>query len=73
MGHSGARQSAAAIAERLSKELAAVLATEDVAQRFAPLGVVPSRKAPADFRALIESETARWAEIVKSAGIVRRR
>jgi hypothetical protein len=34
-----------------------------------PLGVTASRASPAQFQALIESDTARWAEIAKSVGI----
>jgi tripartite-type tricarboxylate transporter receptor subunit TctC len=58
-----------AAATRLTKELAAILAEADVAERLKPLGVTSSRSTPEEFRALLESDTARWADIVKSAGI----
>jgi tripartite-type tricarboxylate transporter receptor subunit TctC len=58
-----------AIAARLTAALQAVLDTPDFAARLQPLGVAPAHVAPAQFRALIASDTARWAEIVKSAGI----
>src|SRR5262249_43443011 len=58
-----------AIAARLSAELAAVLAAPDFATRLEPLGVAPSHSTPKEFRALIESDTARWAEIVRTVGI----
>jgi tripartite-type tricarboxylate transporter receptor subunit TctC len=58
-----------AVAARLTKELSAILAEADFAERLTPLGVTPSRSTPEQFRALLESDTARWAEIVKSAGI----
>jgi len=57
------------IAARLSAELKTILATPDMATRLEPLGVTPSRSSPGQFRALLESDTARWAEIVKTVGI----
>jgi tripartite-type tricarboxylate transporter receptor subunit TctC len=58
-----------AIATRLSAELRTILDSPDVATRLVPLGVTPSRASPAQLGALIASDTARWAEIVKSVGI----
>lgn len=60
----------AEIVTRLHKELSAVLADPDFATKLEPLGVAPSTKSPEEFRALLESETARWAEIVRSVGVV---
>lgn len=57
------------VAGRLARELKAVLDAPEFAARLAPLGVTVSRASPAQFRALIESDTARWADIVKSVGI----
>ena len=57
------------IAARLTADLEAILASREFATRLAPLGVTVSQASPAQFRALIESDTARWAEIVKSVGI----
>jgi tripartite-type tricarboxylate transporter receptor subunit TctC len=59
----------APIAARLSAELKTILAAPDFAMRLEPLGVTPSRSTPDQFRALLESDTARWAEIVKTVGI----
>jgi tripartite-type tricarboxylate transporter receptor subunit TctC len=58
-----------AIAARLSKEFKTILEAPEFAQRLAPLGVTASRASPAQFQALIESDTKRWADIVKSVGI----
>jgi tripartite-type tricarboxylate transporter receptor subunit TctC len=62
-----------AVAARLTAELRAVLDTAEFATRLAPLGVAPTHVAPDvapdQFRALIASDTARWADIVKAAGI----
>ena len=57
------------IAARLTGELKAIIDSDETASRLEPLGVTPSHASPAQFRALIESDTARWAEIVNSAGI----
>ena len=57
------------IAARLTADLKAILDSDEFATRLAPLGVTASHASPAQFRALIESDTARWAEIVKSVGI----
>jgi tripartite-type tricarboxylate transporter receptor subunit TctC len=57
------------IAARLSKDLKAILDSPEFATRLAPLGVTVSHASPAQFRALIESDTKRWADIVKSVGI----
>ena len=57
------------IAARLSKDLKAILDSPEFATRLAPLGVTASHASPAQFRALIESDTKRWADIVKSVGI----
>ncbi len=60
---------APAIAARLTAELRAILDAPDFVTRLEPLGVTPARASPDQFRALIESDTARWAEIVKTVGI----
>jgi tripartite-type tricarboxylate transporter receptor subunit TctC len=60
---------APAIAARLTAEVQAVLDTPEFATRLQPLGVAPAHVAPAQFRALIARDTARWAAIVKAAGI----
>jgi tripartite-type tricarboxylate transporter receptor subunit TctC len=57
------------IAARLTRELKSILDSPEFATRLVPLGVTTSRTSPAQFRALIEGDTARWADIVKSVGI----
>jgi tripartite-type tricarboxylate transporter receptor subunit TctC len=53
----------------LTEDLKAILDSHEHATRLAPLGVTASHASPAQFRALIESDTARWGDIVKSVGI----
>jgi tripartite-type tricarboxylate transporter receptor subunit TctC len=57
------------IAARLTQDLKAVIESQDFATRLVPLGVTASRATPAQFRALLESDTARWADIVNATGI----
>ena len=57
------------LAARLTRDLKAILDSPEFATRLVPLGVARSGASPAQFRALIESDTARWADIVKSVGI----
>ena len=57
------------IAARLIGELKAILASGEFATRLEPLGVTVSHASPEQFRGLIESDSARWADIVKSVGI----
>jgi tripartite-type tricarboxylate transporter receptor subunit TctC len=57
------------IAARLTEELKAILESDEFATRLVPLGVTASRASPAQFQVLIESDTARWADIAKSVGI----
>lgn len=57
------------VAARLTKDFRAILESPEFAARLGPLGVTPSRATPAQLGALIESDTARWADIVKTVGI----
>jgi tripartite-type tricarboxylate transporter receptor subunit TctC len=57
------------IAARLTKELKAIVESSEFVTRLGPLGVTAARATPAQFGALIESDTARWADIVRSVGI----
>ncbi len=58
-----------AIVERLSREIANVLRTPDVAQTFNERGIEPVGNTPAEFRAFIESETKRWLKVAQDAGV----
>lgn len=58
-----------AIVERLSKEARAALESPDVKEFFASQGFHVGGGTPAEFQALVASEVARWAEIVKSGNV----
>jgi tripartite-type tricarboxylate transporter receptor subunit TctC len=59
----------AEIVARLHKDVVAVLAVPDIRERFVREGMDVVAGTPQEFAAYIRSETAKWAKIVKSAGI----
>lgn len=58
-----------AVVAKLHGEIARALAAPDVRERFTNLAVEPRTNSPEAFRALIESDLARWAKVVRDAGI----
>jgi tripartite-type tricarboxylate transporter receptor subunit TctC len=58
-----------AIVERLNAELAKAVATPQVRERFASLGVEPVSTSPNEFGDLIASEVDRWTKVVRDAQI----
>ena len=54
---------------KLHSEITSALASADVRERFAALAVEPRTNTPEQFRALVESDLARWAKVVRDAGI----
>jgi tripartite-type tricarboxylate transporter receptor subunit TctC len=59
----------AAIVGRLNRELRDVLADADTRQRFAQRGIDPAPGTAQEFAALIHSEVAKWAKVIRAAGI----
>ncbi len=57
------------IVERLQREIAAVLHTPAVRERYALLGIEPSGDTPEQFAAQIRADLAMWGPIVKAAGV----
>ena len=55
--------------DRLSSEVATIVRIPDVRTRLAELGVEPSGNTPAEFRAFMEAEVARWAKVIDAAKI----
>jgi tripartite-type tricarboxylate transporter receptor subunit TctC len=53
----------------LQRQMAGALKRPDVKERFARLGAEPVGGTPEEFGALIKSEIAKWAKVVKEAGI----
>jgi tripartite-type tricarboxylate transporter receptor subunit TctC len=63
------RRTPAAIVDRLNREINAALADPGMKARFADLGGEPLAGSSADFGKLIVDETAKWANVVKFAGL----
>ena len=57
----------AAIVDRLNAEIVKALASPDVRERLAALGVEPVGNSPSEFAAMQKSESARWAKLAKEA------
>lgn len=59
----------APVLERLEKETRAALASPDLQQRLAALGVQAVGSGSAEFQRFVQAETAKWARVVKTSGI----
>src|SRR5580693_3013178 len=58
-----------AIVERLNREINAGLADPGILAHMAEVGAVPLLYSPAEMRALIARDAAKWARVVEQAGI----
>jgi len=58
-----------AIVDRLSAETARILKLPDVNERLSGLGAQPVGGTPAEFAAFIQSETVKWAKVIKDANV----
>jgi tripartite-type tricarboxylate transporter receptor subunit TctC len=59
----------AEIVDLLHRKTVAIVALADVRQRLATLGFSPIGDTPAQFAAFLKAEGARWAEVIRAAGI----
>lgn len=57
------------IIDRLNKEIARAIADPKIAGMFVKLGTQPVSTSPEEFAALIKSEQAKYAKVIKDAGI----
>ncbi|MEQ1774027.1 MAG: tripartite tricarboxylate transporter substrate binding protein [Burkholderiales bacterium] len=57
------------IAERINSEVRRMLATDDMKQRLAFEGAVPSPMQASEFSALVRHEIAKWRKVVKTSGV----
>jgi tripartite-type tricarboxylate transporter receptor subunit TctC len=69
LGVGAPRNTPAEIVSKLNREINAGLADPKVNARLASLGGTPLPGSPSDFGKLIASETAKWAKVIKFAGI----
>jgi len=58
----------AEVVNRLQQETAKALNAPAVKERLNAQGAIPSGNTPAEFAALIDAETRKWAEVVKASG-----
>jgi tripartite-type tricarboxylate transporter receptor subunit TctC len=58
-----------AIVDRLHRETVRILALPDVRKKFEDQGLEVVGSTPAEFAALIKSEGAQWAQVIKKAGL----
>jgi tripartite-type tricarboxylate transporter receptor subunit TctC len=57
------------IVSRLHREIAGIVRTREFAERLAADGAVPVGNTPEEFGAIIRADIAKWAKVVKDAGI----
>ncbi len=57
------------VVDKLNREVLRILALPDVQERLASQGLEPAGNSPADFATMIRAEIAKYAKIVKAAGI----
>ena len=57
------------IIERLNTEIVKALAAPDVRQKLLEMGLVANTNTPEQFASYIQSETVKWAKVVKDANI----
>jgi tripartite-type tricarboxylate transporter receptor subunit TctC len=57
-----------AVVSRAADAIAKALASKEIAQAFANLGMVPKSDTPAELAALIKVEAATWGPIIRSTG-----
>jgi tripartite-type tricarboxylate transporter receptor subunit TctC len=55
--------------DKMNREINRILALPEVHDRLSGLGMEPAQLTPDQFNAMVKSEVARWAKILKQAGI----
>jgi len=54
---------------RLNRELKDILASDDIQRAFQTQGMDPASSSPEEFRALVEKDAVRWAQLIKAQHI----
>ena len=57
------------IIDRLNSEVVRALSTPDVKQKLLEMGLVAGTNTPEQFASFIQSETVKWAKVIKDANI----
>jgi tripartite-type tricarboxylate transporter receptor subunit TctC len=58
------------VIDRVQKDSAKILLSEDFKAKLAQQGMVPVANTPADFAAAIRDESSRWAKVIRERGLV---
>jgi tripartite-type tricarboxylate transporter receptor subunit TctC len=70
IGFGAPKNTPAAIIDRLNKEINAAIADDTIKARLADLGgIVMALNSPAEFAKFIAENAAKWAQVIKAAGI----
>jgi len=59
----------APIVKRMADEIAAIVRMDDVRARLDAMGTIPAGSSPAEFRAFIDAETAKWGKVIREAHV----
>jgi tripartite-type tricarboxylate transporter receptor subunit TctC len=57
------------IVRRMSDEVAAIIRSDDTRARLDAMGTFPAGSTPQEFDAFIAAETAKWAKVIRTAGV----
>ena len=57
------------IVQRMNAEINRLVASDEIRARLDAMGTVPGSGTPEDFNRFIASETAKWAQVIKAAGV----
>ncbi len=57
------------VVDRLSKEIARVVATDEVRNNLQGMGLDPVGSDPAQFQQLLDQELDKWSEVIKTSGL----
>ena len=58
-----------AILAKVSQDVAQVLKTPDMIEKLTAFGSIPAPNSPAQFDAIIKSDTERYGKVLKDAGV----
>jgi len=58
-----------AVIDRINREVTVILSSQDITKRFRELGHDTTTSTPEQFGALIKSEVAKWAKVIKETGV----
>ena len=58
-----------AITDRINQEIRAALSDPAFASKLAELGAIPAASTPAELKAFISAETAKWRKVISDTGI----